>query len=200
MNISQSLTHIYKGLQVKNITRVFYYHSRTKYELILRVTRTDDIQNTSWAVEHFYNVYTSYDSILKVKYHILHHYFYPHCQSDFSECLQITKCIKSSAAHQEIFIYDVKSDIFLLFLSSVICSINHVQASTKNLSLLTSSSQSKAFFKNYCCLFHTTSLSCSNHFKPFSEPSIYLTLTSALDPSSYDNPNISATSIYTLNF
>ena len=139
-------------------------------------------------------------------------WFYPMSQASHSTSLFLPSLpigllwmLTNHQAHQEFssspkkYSYDVESDIFLLFLSSIICSINHIRVPTKNLSLLTSSSWSKAFFENYRHLFHTTSSSCSNHFKPSSESSIYLTLTSAIDPSAYNNRNISATSIYTLN-
>ena len=81
--------------------------------------------------------------------------------------------------------YDVKRDIFLQFNSSIICSIQHVGLSTQNVSLLTSSSQSKLVFKFNHCLFCIITFSCLNLFKPISISSYHYTLSSTINPRTY---------------
>ena len=79
---------------------------RHKNELIFQVTRMDGYQITSQAEKYFYNAYASYDSIIKVKYNFLHHFFSPFPLLDFSGGLQIIKCIICSAAQQRnVFLY-----------------------------------------------------------------------------------------------
>ena len=107
LNIKQS---IWTFLKVQHAyTRVF--KSRTSHKSSITFQERDmswSLKVQGWMTfklhhelrEHIIQQHPSYDSILQVKHHILHHFFYPCCQSDFSKHLQITKCIKSSATHQ----------------------------------------------------------------------------------------------------
>ena len=179
MNISQSLTCIYKGLQVENITRV---------------TITFQEQDTSWSLElqgwmtlklhhelrkYFIQQYGRYDTILQVEYHILHHFFYPCYQSDFSDCSQITECIKSSATQQRnIHMTSNMTPTLNFFLPQFVVYIMYKLPPKINC-LWPQVYGLRHFFENYHHLFHKTSSSYPNHFKPLSESSIYFVLTSA---------------------
>ena len=142
----------------------------------------------------FIQQYVKYDTILQVEHHLLHHFFYPHCQSDFSEHLQITKCIKSSATHKRNIHMTSKVIHFsYFFLPQFVVYIVY------KFPLKIYSLQSKAFFGIYHHLFHKTSSSYSNHFKSFSESSLYSILTTTINWSSYDDNNRTAARIYSLN-
>ena len=99
MNVSQSSTCIYKELWDNITIRGPRTPSRQNYKPILQVTKTDDDQITSQALQCFYDAYATYDSILHVEHHFLHHSFHPHPQLHLAKCLQIIKHIKSSATH-----------------------------------------------------------------------------------------------------
>ena len=166
------------NMHIQGIMRQ-YYHTRTKNTFKTKLQANPSSYKDRWWLNHT----TSFTMLL---WCICNLWFYSTCRASlptsfFPSSPSVAPCqmFTNHQAHQEFShslkknSYDVRGNIFFLFLSSKNCIIYHVYVLTKNVSLLTLSSRSKAFFMNYRCLFDKTRFSFSNLFKPFSKSPIY---------------------------